>query len=561
MSGPASAPSQSRPVTPEAVRAAYEAVRLPGAEAPLADWENSFWAWNDIKLWLAGEGSRRFFKEAQDGRNEQAAAEFRYLREAILPVQEQHDARLREAFLKCPRRAELEAVLGSQLFKRMELDQAAFVPVNIALSTREGEVVSLVERLYGNTELDVGGRKVTLARANALLSDASEAVRRAAWLAMTQFAEAHRATLHGHYDELVSLRHKMARNLGEETFIPVGYRKMGRTDYGPADVAVFRDSIRTHVRPLLARLREAQAGWLGQPTVKPWDMSCFPGFTLGTDVVPVANQLAQAGRLFHRLHPKLGAHFDYMVANDLIDLEARPGKRPGAFAIAFEDTNQIAIFCNSSGAETDVTTLTHEMGHAFQAWESLWIRPLETRLATMDAAELTSMGMEYLALEEITAFFTPDQARRFARVKIFNALQRLAYVCVVDEFQHWVYAHPGHSHAEREEAWERSWEAYVPGLDFSVDPLGRRLRWLRQAHIFGSPFYYIDYALADVGALQLWSIARKDHARAMESYLELCRLGGTRSLVGIFAAAGLRSPFEPDVLAPIVAELASKLEL
>jgi M3 family oligoendopeptidase len=201
------------------------------------------------------------------------------------------------------------------------------------------------------------------------------------------------------------------------------------------------------------------------------------------------------------------------------------------------------------------------MGHAFQAWESLWIRPLETRLATMDAAELTSMGMEYLALKEIEAFFTPDEARRFARLKLINALQRLAYVAAVDEFQHWAYAHPGHSHAERERAWELAWDTYVPGIDFDNDDPAKRMRWMRQNHIFTVPFYYIDYALAEVGALQLWSIARKDHERALTSYLELCRIGGSVSLLDIFKSAQLHSPFELDVLGPIVAELAQELGL
>ncbi|MDB5102178.1 MAG: Oligoendopeptidase [Cyanobacteria bacterium RYN_339] len=563
MKRPVSTPSRPEALTPESVGAAYADVTaaLPGPDGSPEAWEAAYWRWNDLKLWISGEISRRYYREAQDTRDEVAAAAFRYLREHIMPLQEEEDAALRRAFLASPCRPALEAVMGAQQFARLELEASAFAPVNIALATREGEIVSQVERAYGTAEVMVGGKPTTLSRANALLNDPDEAVRREAWDGLATFQATNGDRFQAWYDELTDLRGQMGRNLGEPTFTRLGYRKMGRTDYGPEQVAVFRASIRQHVRPLLERVRAAQAGWLGAPTVKPWNMTCFPGLSLGTDVAPVDQQLQRASQLFHRLHPKLAAHFDHMVANDLIDLEARPGKRPGPFAIAFEDEAKILIFCNSSGAETDVTTLTHEMGHAFQAWESLWIRPLETRLATMDAAELTSMGMEYLALKEITAFFTPEQARRFSRLKLINALQRMSYVAVVDEFQHWVYENPGHSHQERGDAWVRAWDTYVPAIDFAGEEAAKRLRWTRQSHIFSSPFYYIDYALAEVGALQLWSLSRHDHDRAMQSYLELCRIGGTHSLVSIFQSAGLRSPFEPDVLAPIVAELAEALEL
>lgn len=336
---------------------------------------------------------------------------------------------------------------------------------------------------------------------------------------------------------------------------------MGRSDYGPDDVAVFRENIRKHIYPLLARVRERQAQTIGAATVKPWNINCFPGLSLGRNVVPVTEQIARGSKLFHRLHPTLGAHFDQMNAGGLIDLESRPGKRSGGFAVAFEDEHKVAIFCNNTGAESDLTTLTHEMGHAFQALESLWIGPIETRLATMDAAELTSIGMEYLALKEITAFLNEDQAKRFTQLTLINALHRMCYVAAVDAFQHWIYANPKHSHAERDAAFERAWETYIPGVDRAGEEASVRTRWLRQSHIFAQPFYYIDYALAEVGALQFWSLARQDHAAALEAYLKVCRLGGTYSMLGIFEAAGLRSPFGPDVLVPIVAELEQALGL
>jgi M3 family oligoendopeptidase len=560
VSNPAYTP---REISRESVEAEYRAIidTLGALDGSVADWETLFWKWNDLTSRVESEAARRRFCEAQDSRNEVCAASSRFMREAIAPVCQAADAKLRQAFLESPVRPALEVRLGKQLFVRMELELAGFAEANIALQVEEGAIVTEYQRLLATSQLKAGNDMLTMTQAIARLNDPDAATRRGAWDALGRWTEAKRAEIHDIYDRLIRIRHQKGVNVGEANFVPLAYRLMGRSDYGPKEVAAFREGIHRHVVPVLARLRKAQAQWLGTPAVTGPDSYSFPGLSLGADVVPVEKQLEQAQALFDQLHPQLGAHFRRMVEEGLIDLENRPGKRAGAFATSFDDDNKVAIFCNSTGAEGDIATLTHEMGHAFQGWESQWIKPVAVRWPTLDACEVHSMGMEFLSLPYIQAFLTEEQASRYKRLKLINTLVRLPYIAMVDEFQHWVYENPTHSHAERETKWTAIWDKYEPSVDYGDQDLHKQFRWMHKQHLFTSPFYYIDYGIAEVGALQLWQMDVTDHEGAMKAYLELCRLGGTKSLLEIFEAGGLQNPFNPDVMAPLMEAIAEALEV
>ncbi|HEY9898902.1 MAG TPA: M3 family oligoendopeptidase [Pantanalinema sp.] len=548
--------------TPDFVRKAYARLEqeLEGLSGD-AQWEAFYLRWNALKCLISGEHARRVYTEAQDVSNQAAEEASRVMREEVVPVSEEHDARIREAVLASASRAALEARFGTLLFSQFQIEQEAFCAPNIPLNVEASDLATRYERALGTAEIEVDGETLTLSRAGALLTHPEETKRKAAWEAISDWTFAHGAEFHGIYSGLVRLRQAMATNLGEADFIPVGYRKMRRLDYGPQEVATFREGIKRHIVPLLAKLRAKQAAWLGVPSVKPWNMSFFPGLSLPPGVAPIGEQMARAEALFDRLHPKLGGHFRHMAKEGLIDLENRPGKRPGAFCTSFDDTDQVVIFCNSTGNEDDVSTLTHEMGHAFQGWESRWIVPLELRWPSMEACEIHSMGMEFLALHELDAFFSPEDARKFRKLKLIDTLTMLPYIAVVDAFQHWVYAHPEHSLEARDAEWDRLWDEYLPGVDFSGLEAHKAVRWKRQAHIFADPFYYIDYAIAESAALQLWRMAEKDRKAAMATYMELCRIGGSQSLLDIFSSAGLVSPFDPEVFAPSVEAIAAELEL
>jgi M3 family oligoendopeptidase len=248
-----------------------------------------------------------------------------------------------------------------------------------------------------------------------------------------------------------------------------------------------------------------------------------------------------------------------MREEGLIDLENRKGKRAGAYCTSFADEARVAIFCNSTGDQDDVGTLMHEMGHAFQGWESQAIESVDLQWPTSDACEVHSMGMEYLSMPHMTEFFSEEHAAKFRRNRWKEAVELVCYIVIVDEFQHWVYENPNATPEERDQAWNRIWDIYKPGIDFSGVEQYKYARWYAQGHLFWMPFYYIDYAIAETGAMQLALMDAEDHDRALATYIKLCQIGGTMSVLDIFKAAGLRSPFDAEVMRDLMNHAAKEL--
>jgi len=249
-----------------------------------------------------------------------------------------------------------------------------------------------------------------------------------------------------------------------------------------------------------------------------------------------------------------------MRQEGLIDLENRPGKAAGAYCTSFPDEQRVVVFCNSVGDEADLRTLTHEMGHAFQGWESQWIESIELQEPSADAAEVHSMGMEFLCLPHMDEFLSPEHSARYARGRWRRAVEVMCYVCAIDEFQHWAYENPNASADALDEAWASINQKYLPGVDWTGEAQRyRSCRWYSQLHVFRYPFYYIDYGIAETGAAQLALLDAQDHDGCLDTYLELCRLGGTCRGLELFERAGLRSPFDAKLMADLMRHARSQL--
>jgi M3 family oligoendopeptidase len=539
-------------MTPEFVKEEYEKLiaRLEAANSSASgeEWIALYQDWNALNSFIYSETYRIEHELNKNMSDEELSTRERFQREKVRPVAEAYNAQMLEAFLATKHKEAVADRFGRQLLRVAEVSQEPIAPINIDLRVKVGELVNKYEKILADGEVVIGGKTMTLARARGLQSSENPAIRREAYEQHRKWFLAHRDELAGIYDALVKLRHQMGRNLGHENFIPLGYKGMGRTDYGVREVEQFRANVRKYILPLQAKLFEARKKRLGTPTLRPWDVEYDPELTLPSGCAPIGEQLDRSERIFARLSPVLEAHFRRMRNEGLIDLENRKGKRAGAYCTSFPDEGRVAILCNSTGDSDDIRTLTHEMGHAFQGWESQPIESIDLQWPTSDACEIHSMGMEFLSMRYIDEFFEPELAQRYRRDRWRDAVELIPYICIVDEFQHWVYENPNATPAERDAAWSRSWDVYKPGIDFSGCEEYKYARWYGQAHIFFAPFYYIDYALAETGAMQLGMMDMKDHDRTVRDYLELCRIGGTKSVLEIFASVGMRSPFDETLM-------------
>lgn len=461
--------------------------------------------------------------------------------------------RIKGALMSPARRAALEGRAGAQPFALWQADAESYGPGVEPMLIEEQEKVTEYRSLTGGAKTRFQGASVSLTSLGPHLTSPDRAVREAATRARWSWFEENGEALDRIYGDLVAIRHRLARHLGFDSFTELGYRRMHRVDYNAADVARFRDEVVRLVTPLSARIRQAQAERLGLDKLEVWDLAFER--PEGNPVPPTEDAaFLEAGReVFHGVHPEVGAFYDMMLDRGLVDLRARDGKAPGGFCTFLPEYGVPFVFANCNGTSGDVRVLTHEMGHAFQAYKSRNIRPLDVLMATYESCEIHSMSMEFLTWPQMEAMFG-DDAEEFRRLHLKGALTFLPYGCAVDHFQHEVYAAPDATPAERRTMWREIDARYRPDLDASAIPhLASGGMWHGQMHVYVMPFYYIDYVLAQTCALQYWRRSLVDREEALGSYLALCERGGTLPFQALCRSADLTSPFEVGCLEDVVA--------
>lgn len=556
-------PNRPETLTKEFVEQEYAKLRadLPQAEAASSGelWLDLFSRWNAIKGYVESEGNRINYMQSRYMANAEYENAEKYYREEVMPASDLGNSEILEALLRSKHKNAIAEKYGKYLIQALETNVEPLSPINSDLRVKAGDLINQYDKLVAGGEVNVTGKAVTLAVARSMQMSTDPATRKAAFFAYREWFAQHREQIADIFDQLVHLRDKMAKNLGHENFVRLGYLGMRRTDYGELEAGEFRAAVRKYAVPLQKQISQRQAEDLGTDGLKPWDAGFYPSLSLPEGIAPVDQQLDKAQTVFNRLNPTLGGHFERMRKEGLIDLENRKAKRAGAFCTSFSDEGRVAILCNSTGDEDDVATLMHEMGHAFQGWESQPIESVDLQWPTMDACEVHSMGMEYLSLPQMSEFFGTENAEKFRRNRWRDSVEGICYICQVDEFQHWIYQNPNATPDERDAEWNRLTDIYKPGMDWSGAEELKKMRWYAQSHIFHAPFYYIDYAIAETGAMQLGLMDAQDHNKAMETYLRLCQIGGTKSVLDIFQTVGMRSPFDPMLMKDLMAHAAKEL--
>lgn len=500
-------------------------------------------------------------KFAQDTADKAAIAEREYA-DALAPEAATHETALKRRLLADPDRAGLEALAGKHAVALWETDVTAFDPKIAAETEEESRLSARYTALLAGARMTVRGQEVNLSGLTPFAEDPDRDLRHEAEAARWDFFAANGGELDSIYDQLVRLRTGMARKLGYADFTTLAYRRMRRLDYGPADVARYREAVAKHVTPLVARILEQRRAAHGWDRLRFWDEALIDPAGNPKPAGDHDTLVMAAQEMFARMHPRMSEFYAMMREGGFLDLKNRPGKAGGGFCTSFPSVGAPFIFANFNGTHNDIGVFTHEMGHAFQCWESRHLPGIDYLWPTMEAAEIHSMGLEYLTHPHMGLLVGDGAAERYRRMHLISALAFLPYGVCVDHFQHEVYANPDATPAERHAIWQRLERLYMPWSDYGdLAYAAKGGRWQAKQHIYNSPFYYIDYTLALCCALQFWVCARRDAAAALDAYVALCGRGGSMPFQGLVASAGLTSPFADGALEAAVQEAASVLDV
>lgn len=468
--------------------------------------------------------------------------------------------RLYRVVLHSPFRTTLEKSWGEQFFRTAELSLKTFIPEILEDLKEENRLSSEYVKLKATARIAFRGEEYNLSSIQKLEVNPDRQTRREAAEAKWNFYAEHRDKIDRIYDELVRTRHRIARKLGYDNFVQLGYDRMERSDYGPEQVARFRREVKEHIVPVANALHERQRRRLGLEWLKYFDEEFrFPSGNPEPKGDPKWI-IDHAGTMYEELSPETKMFFQFLRDKHLMDLETRPGKATGGYCTYIGKYKSPFIFSNFNGTSGDIDVLTHEAGHAFQVYTSRDFDINEYIWPTLEACEIHSMSMEFFTWPWMNLFFEEDTEKyRFAHLA--NALLFMPYGVAIDEFQHFVYENPDCSPAERRAAWRRIEADYLPHRDYDGNPfLETGGYWHKQSHVFSNPFYYIDYVLAQTCALQFWKRNAEDHESAWNDYLALCRAGGSRPFLNLVDLAGLKSPFEPGILEAVVRQAAAWLD-
>lgn len=454
------------------------------------------------------------------------------------------------ALLASPFRKEFEAEYGELMFVNAEMARKTFAPEIMAELERENELTQQYGKLIASAQIPFEGGVYTLSQLSPFKNDADDARRLAAWKAEGQWYKEHQAELDEIYDKLTHLRDAMGKKLGYEGYTTLGYYRMGRNCYTKQDVEKFRAAVVKYLVPLADSIYREQAKRLG----KEYPMSFADNALMfrSGNPTPAGDAdavLAQGKKFYDELSPETSAFFNMMLDNELLDVLSTPGKSAGGYCTSIADYGVPFIFANFNGTQHDVEVVTHEAGHAFAAYMNRDRIPVSTVWPSMEGCEVHSMSMEFFAWPWAEGFFGED-ARKFRYSHLAGALTFIPYGTMVDHFQHAVYEKPEMTPAERHAVWKELLGVYMPWmkLDGEIPFYSEGEGWQRQKHIYESPFYYIDYCLAQTVSLQFWAMLQKDRTNAWEHYMAYTRQGGSRVFTELLKNAGLDSPFEESCL-------------
>lgn len=508
---------------------------------------------------ISTQGTLASIRHSIDTKDEFYDEEDKYWNE-YMPLYQEVLTEYYKAVLDSPFRTELEKEVPHTFFKNAQHELDAFDPSIIDLLQKENQLSSDYQKLVASAEIEYDGKKLNLSQFGPYLQSIDRDVRKSASDAQWSFFEDNEEKFDTIYDQLVKVRHQIAKKLGYKDFVELGYIRMNRFDYNREMVNVYRNQVLEYVVPVSQKLAKRQAKRIGIENMKHYDT---PLKYLDGNPTPQGDPeyiIENGKKMYHELSSETGEFIEFLFDRELVDLLAKEGKASGGYCTFIPDYDSPFIFANFNGTSADIDVLTHEAGHAFQVYQSRWIKQPEIIFPGYEGAEIHSMSMEFFTYPWMELFFK-EQTEKYKFDHLSESLRFLPYGVLVDHFQHEVYENPEMTPNDRKAIWKKLEKQYLPDRDFSENPfIDKGTFWFRQAHIFELPFYYIDYTLAQVCAFQFWKRALIDEdPNAWNDYLEICRIGGTQTFLEILESASLKSPFEEGSLSEVVAAIEEEL--
>jgi oligoendopeptidase F len=533
--------AQIEPLARELVKASLKA-------ASLESWLRE---WSDFSRLVSEIAKRRYVAFTVNTEDPLVKAQYEAYLEEIFPPAQQVEQQLKEKLL----RSGFEPAGWEMPLKNMRAEVDLYRPENLALLGEELKLCNEYDQIIGAQTVQWEGQERTVTQLVPMYQEPLRSMREQAWQVAMERQLADRELLNDLWQRMLDLRTRIAQNAGKPDFRAYRWQQMLRFDYTPRDCKSYHLAIEQVAVPAASRLYTLRRQRLGLKSLRPWDVDVdLFGDRPLHPYQEMAELVEKTGVIFRRIDRQLGEYFEIMRQERLLDLDNRKGKAPGGYCESFDLARRPFIFMNGVGIHDDVLTLLHEGGHAFHVFEIASLPYFSQLMVGLEFAEVASTSMELLGAPYLTidqgGFYTRSDAAR-ARISHLGALiQFWPYLAVVDAFQHWVYENPAEARqpATCDQAWDGLWQRFMPDVDWSGNEAARLTGWQRKSHIFQVPFYYIEYGLAQMGALQVWKNSLSNQAKAVAAYRRALALGGTVSLPELYRTAGAHLAFDAGVM-------------
>lgn len=481
----------------------------------------------------------------------------------IEPLLKTWTNKLQRKLIASPYSQALDKRIYGPFLRVVENQVGLFREANIELEAKINVLAQQYGVIAAAMTIELKGQRYTLQQAARFLQDPDRALRKEVFIKINERRLEDREKLEDLFDELLALRHQVARNAGFENYRDYKFRALGRFDYSVTDCEQFHEAVRQHILPLQERILKYKAAELKLARLAPFDVDAVPVGQMPLRPFETGGEFMQKSiAVLSRVDPYFGSCLHEMQDLGRLDVESREGKAPGGYNCPLAETGVPFIFMNAAGTVSDVITMMHESGHAAHSFLSHELPLSFLKEYPMEIAELASMSMELFSMEEWSGFFSEaDDLARAKRIELERVITVLPWIAVIDKYQHWLYTHPGHSRDERRMAWEGIQKEFAPdSMDWTGLEAYRQYNWQKQLHLYEVPFYYIEYGIAQLGAVAMWRAFKADKQQTLDKYMQALRAGFTKTLPELYEIAGIKFSFAPEYINTLKAFMGAELE-